>query len=126
MQGFLKDRNDKVYEIKGLTRRQKIELQGLIGNIQQFSVKDLDKLYFDLLKLSYPNLTQEEYDDLMDYNEEQLGYVQLYEKVGYIVEDVFMQLGGDTKMTQDPYLVAKREQKMTQETQRVNGVNQVI
>lgn len=126
MQGFLKDRNDKVYEIKGLTRRQKIELQGLIGNIQQFSVKDLDKLYFDLLKLSYPNLTQEEYDDLMDYNEEQLGYAQLYEKVGYIVEDVFMQLGGDTKMTQDPYLVAKREQKMTQETQRVNGVNQVI
>lgn len=126
MQGFLKDRNDRVYEIKGLTRRQKIKLHGLIGNISLSSAEELDKLYFTLLKMVNPELTQEEYDDMMDYNEALLGYAQLYEKVGYIVTDVFMQLGGDTKMTQDPYLVAKRGQKMTQEAQRVNGVNQVI
>ena len=68
-------------------------------------------------------MTKETFDDILDYNVEQYGFVETYEMLGYLVEDVFMSEGGKKP---NPYLEAKREQHKKQEETRMNGVEQVL
>lgn len=111
---YLESRNGTIYEINSITRKQMMEVQKLV-----ISLKDIDKLnqveqLEDITKLvfkfNYPSLTDEEFEDILDYNAEVYGFNELYEMLGYILEDVFTQQSGAAKKI-NPYLEEKRAKK---------------
>ena len=107
---YIENRDGVKYEFKSLTRKQKINVQKLTSNMNKDSIEEIDNLTYEILKYNYPELTKEQFDDILDYNEETYGFKELYEMMGYILEDVFTQVGGNTTRV-NPYLQYKREQK---------------
>lgn len=106
---YIEDRNFIKYEFKKLTRRQKIETTKLVQKIGH-DFEGLEEIAFKLLQYNYPELTKEKYEDILDYNVERYGFNELYEMLGYIINDVFSQVGGEAKEVH-PYLQKKREEK---------------
>ena len=116
-------RNGETYELKSLTRRQRIEFTKIQKEETKEDFERIENMFYTILQFSYPEMTKETFDDILDYNVEQYGFVETYEMLGYLVEDVFMSEGGKKP---NPYLEAKREQHKKQEETRMNGVEQVL
>lgn len=110
MKPYIETRNGVKYEFNSLTRKQRVIFTQKFKNIGDKDIEVIEDLVFSLLKFNNPNITQEEYEDILDYNEELYGFAELYEMLGYIIEDVFTQVGTEAKKV-NPYLQAKREQK---------------
>lgn len=115
MELFIEGRNGLRYELKPLNRKEKIEMHDLTKNSE--AMEGFDKIhlmFYKLLKFSYPNMSKEEFEDVLDYNAEMYGFEETYEMIGYLIEDVFTLTGGQVKSL-NPYLMKKREQKALQE-----------
>ena len=85
-------------------------LRSLLSSEEDTTAKinNLEKVVKMILQYNYPSLTDEEYEDILDYNEEVYGFQELYEMLGYILEDVFTQASGGKT---NPYLEEKRQAK---------------
>lgn len=111
MKPYLENRVGTKYEISRITRRQKIEVQKMLLSSEEDTtakINNLEKVVKMILQYNYPSLTDEEYEDILDYNEEVYGFQELYEMLGYILEDVFTQASGGKT---NPYLEEKRQAK---------------
>ena len=120
---YILGRNERRYELKSLSRRQKIELSNLMKNDNREGFEKIENVFYTILKFSYPELNKEEFEDILDYNDECYGFEETYEMINYLIEDVFMSVGGKKP---NPYLEAKREQHKKQEQERMNGVAEVL
>lgn len=115
MKPYIEDRNGIKYEFNFLNRKQKVIISKLMNNLgEEKGVEEIENIVFTLLKFNYSNMTRETYEDILDYNEETYGFGELYEMLGYIIEDVFTLVGGETPKKENPYLQMKREQKQIQ------------
>ena len=112
MKPYLENRAGTRYEINKITRRQKIEIQKILLSSKEEDttarIEELEKIAKLILQYNYPSLTDTEYEDILDYNEEVYGFQELYEMLGYILEDVFTQASGGKT---NPYLEEKRQAK---------------
>lgn len=110
---YLEDRNGTKWEINTINRKQKIQIQksmmaiSTLGDTEKF--EKLEEIMKQIFLFNYPNATDEEFEDILDYNAETYGFGELYEMIGYIIEDVFTQASGVAKT--NPYLEEKRKQK---------------
>lgn len=110
---YLEDRNGTKWEINSINRKQKIQIQksmmaiATLGDTEKF--EKLEEIMKQIFLFNYPNATDEEFEDILDYNAEAYGFGELYEMIGYIIEDVFTQASGVAKT--NPYLEEKRKQK---------------
>ena len=104
---YILGRNEVRYELKPLTRRQKIEFAKLMKESKKEDFEKIEEFAYTLLKFNYPEVTKETFEDILDYNAETYGFEETYEMLGYIIEDVFTQVGGKKP---NPYLEAKREE----------------
>lgn len=110
---YLEDRNGTKWEINSINRKQKIQIQksmmaiSTLGDTEKF--EKLEEIMKQIFLFNYPNATDEEFEDILDYNAETYGFGELYEMIGYIIEDVFTQASGVAKT--NPYLEEKRKQK---------------
>lgn len=109
MKPFIEDRNYNKYEFEKLTRRQKIKVARYLKSINDENLEEIENAFFELMKVEFNDLTREMYEDILDFNEEVYGVESLYELMGAIIEEVFTQVGGETK-TVHPYLQAKEEE----------------
>lgn len=107
--------NGKKYELNPLTRKQKIQFVKILKEIKKEDFEQIDECTFQLLRFNYPEITREEFESILDYNAETYGFEETYEMLGYIIEDVFTQVGGNK--VPNPYLEAKREQQKAKEEQ---------
>lgn len=105
MKPFIEDRNYNKYEFEKLTRRQKIKVARYFKWISNENLEEIENAFFELMKVEFNDLTREIYEDILDFNEEVYGFESLYELMGAIIEDVFTQVGGETKPVH-PYLQA--------------------
>ena len=113
MKPYIEDRNGTRYEFNSLSRKQKIAIQNDVkelGNTDN-ELEKIGDLIFKLIGFNYPSMTRDEFEDMLDYNEEEYGFSNLYEMLGYIIEDVFTQVGSGNTGKVNPYLQAKREEK---------------
>ncbi len=108
MKAYIEDRNGNHYEFKNLTRKQKILFSKKFKSVGE-DTEEIDRIFADIMKLNYPNISQEEVDDILDYNDEIYGITQTYELVSAILEEVFTQVGGDLKV--HPYLQEKQQRE---------------
>lgn len=97
------------YELSSVTRKQKVQIVNEIKNRKQDDVEALEKLAFKLVQFSNPQLTEEEWEKILDYNERTYGFNELYELLGALIEDVFTLQGGEKKV--HPYLQMKKAAK---------------
>lgn len=109
MELFIFGRNGERYELKILNRKQKIEIHNLMKDSQEENFEKIESLFYTLLKFNNPNLSKEEFEDILDYNCETYGFEETYEMVSYLIEDVFTAKGGDK--IPNPYLMKKKEEK---------------
>lgn len=116
---YILGRNGERYELKSLSRKQRIEFAKLSKDNGKEDFDRIEELFLTLLRFSHPNLTNEQYEDILDYNVDEFGFAETYEMLGYLIEDVFMSEGGKKP---NPYLEAKREQHKKQEETRLVGV----
>lgn len=105
---YILGREEKRYDFKSLNRRQKIEFTKLLKDSDKQDFEKVEEYVYTLLKFNYPQITKDEFEDILDYNVDTFGFEETYEMLGYIIEDVFTQVGGDKKP--NPYLEAKREE----------------
>lgn len=117
MKPFIEDRNLNKYEFDTLTRRQKLKLANSIKKMDKENPEEIENIFFDLFNVFYPSTTREQYEDILDFNEEKYGFNALYELISAIIGDVFTQASGVLEV--HPYLQAKAEEekKATEETQ---------
>lgn len=110
MKPYIENRKGEKLEFNVLSRKQKILVSKLLGKMQNGieDVEEIGKVFYEVLKFNHPQISEEEYEDILDYMEEEYGFAELYEMIGYILTDVFTQVGGDKKI--NPYLQMKREQ----------------
>lgn len=110
---YLEDRNGTKWEFNSINRKQKIQIQKTLMRMSSLDetekLEKLEEIMKQIFLFNYPNLTDEEFEDILDYNAEAYGFGELYEMIGYILEDVFMQASGVAKT--NPYLEEKRKQK---------------
>ena len=113
MKPYIESREGAKYEFARLTRKQKINIQSKMQEMseEKLSIEKLEDVIYTLLKYSYPDVTREQFEDILDYNEEEYGFEETYEMLGYIIEDVFTQAGGEISKKENPYLVAKRMER---------------
>lgn len=109
---YILGKEEKRYDFKPLNRKQKIEFTKLLKDSNKQDFEKIEEYVFVLLRFNYPQMTKEEFEEILDYNAETYGFEETYEMLGYIIEDVFTQVGGN-KMP-NPYLEAKREQHKAQ------------
>lgn len=114
MKPFIEDRNLNKYEFNTLTRRQKLKLANSIKKMDKENPEEIENVFFDLLNLEYPSITRDEYEDILDFNEEKYGFSALYELISTILGDVFTQASGVLEV--HPYLQAKAEEEKAMET----------
>lgn len=113
MKPYIENKNGVKFEFNTLTRRQKIEIQKEISKVgdENQNVELLEGVIYKLLSFN-TNITKEEFEEILDYNVETYGFNETYEMLGYIIEDVFTQVGGEISKKENPYLQHKR---MTQQ-----------
>lgn len=111
MKAYIEDRNGNRYEFKNLTRKQKMSFSKKFKSVGE-NTEEIDGIFADLMKLNYPNISQDEVDDILDYNDEVYGLAQTYELVSTILEEVFTQVGGEIKA--HPYLQEKKQNETNQ------------
>ena len=111
MKPYLEDRNGNHLEFGRLPRSKKIELfdgmkdlQDTDNTSERFVI--IDELCYKILKAAHPELTKEEFDNILDYNEELYGFNALYELLGDGVNYVFTQEGATLRV--HPYLQEKK------------------
>lgn len=114
---YLEDRNGTKWEFDSINRKQKIQIQKILMRMSSLDetekLEKLEEIMKQIFLFNYPNLTDEEFEDILDYNAETYGFGELYEMIGYILEDVFTQASGVAKT--NPYLEEKRKQKAQEE-----------
>lgn len=114
---YLEDRNGTKWEFDSINRKQKIQIQKILMRMSSLDetgkIEELEEIMKQIFLFNYPNLTDEEFEDILDYNAETYGFGELYEMIGYILEDVFTQASGVAKT--NPYLEEKRKQKAQEE-----------
>ena len=108
MKPYIEDRNGNIYELRRLTRREKLRLMVLAeksDKTEKFEEKlaYTDDAYYQALKLVAPNLTKEEFEDILDFNDEKYGFEQLVKLEQSSLEWLFTRVGGATT-TVHPYL----------------------
>ena len=109
MKPYIEKRDGSLIEFNSLTRKQRIELQKEISKVEDNKdIEFVENLVYKLLTFNN-ELTKEEFDDILDYNAEVYGFNETYEMLGYIIEDVFTQVGGENLKKENPYLQHKRE-----------------
>ena len=109
MKPFIEDRNLNKYEFDTLTRRQKLKLANSIKKMDKENPEEIENIFFDLFNIYYPIVTRDEYEDILDFNEEKYGFNALYELISAILGDVFTQASGVLEV--HPYLQAKAEEE---------------
>lgn len=114
MRAYIEDRNGNRYEFKSLTRKQKILFNKKFKSVGE-DTEQIDEIFINLMKLNYPNISEEEVEDILDYNDEIYGISQTYELVSAILEEVFTQVGGEMKV--HPYLQEKHRKEETETNQ---------
>ena len=77
-------------------------------------METVEDVFYELFLLNHPNLTKEDYEDILDFNDERYGFEALYELMGTILSDVFTRVGGNTLQVH-PYLQMKQEQETVSE-----------
>ena len=111
MKPYIENREGVKFEFNALTRKQRIAIQKAVSDLgENKEIELIEKLVYDLLSFNN-DLSLEEYDDILDYNVETYGFNETYEMLGYIIEDVFTQVGGETVKKENPYLLHKREKR---------------
>lgn len=108
MKPYIENEAGRRFEISILNRKQKIEIVNLIKNKAPEDLEAIEELAFKLVKFNYPELSKEEWDEMLDFNERTYGFNELYELLGAMVEDVFTLQGGEKKV--HPYLEMKKAQ----------------
>ena len=68
MKAYIEDRNGNHYEFKNLTRKQKILFSKKFKSVGE-DTEEIDRIFADIMKLNYPNISQEEFYDILDYND---------------------------------------------------------
>lgn len=106
MRAFIEDRNGIKYEFKRLSRKQKISLSKKLQQAEN-DFEKIDEMFTELFIMNYADKTPEFVSDVLDYNEEIYGLEQTYELVSLIIQEVFTQVGTETR--QHPYLQMKKE-----------------
>lgn len=110
MKPYIENRKGEKLEFNRLNRKQKIKISKLLGKMQNGieDVEEVENAFYEVLKFNYPEIEREEFEDILDFMEEEYGFTELYETLGCILTDVFTQVGGEKKV--NPYLQMKREQ----------------
>lgn len=115
---FLEDKYENKYEFKEVNRKMKIALSTIFNQLKE--EKEIEKRFttlenvaYEILKYSYPNLTREEYEVLLDYNENQYGFAELYELLSAGIESAFTRK--DMAKKEHPYLAEKKAQEQVEE-----------
>lgn len=109
MKPYIENREGVKYEFTPLTRRQRINIQSDIEKLTETKdIQMIENLVYKVLKFEHTELTKEQFDDMLDFNVEEYGFNETYEMLGYIIEDVFTQVGGETSKKENPYLQSKR------------------
>lgn len=128
MKPYIEDRLGNHYVLGNLTRRQKIKLQEIASRAKETTtaqVEMAEEAVFFALSTQYPNLTKEQYEDILDYNEQVYGFAGLYELLGALIESLFTQVGGEASRVH-PYLQYKQEQEKAQEVQVAQEVEKTV
>ena len=123
---YLEDQYQNKYEFKEVNRKAKIHLSGLMKDIKKLRedgdteevFTKIEELAYAALKGTYPNLTQEEYENLLDFNEKKYGFSQLYELLGEGINSVFTRAGYGEQVVH-PYLKEKEELEKNNQVQAV-------
>ena len=115
MKPYIENEFGQKYELDKLTRKQKIEIVNCLKRNSTDDIEKVEELAYKLVKFNYPQLTQEEWENMLDYNEKTYGFNELYELLGALLTDVFTLQGGEIK--EHPYLAMKKAQKQAQEIQ---------
>lgn len=111
MKPYIEDRNLTQYEFE-MNRKLFVQLGGELKEVAN-DVSKLEDICFAILNNNY-HITREQYDDILDFNEEELGITGLYELLGAIVETVFTKVDLEQKPIRNLFLQeykAKKEQE---------------
>lgn len=119
---FLEDKYGNKYEFKEVSRRAKIRLSSKLKEVQtkgelseQFDA--LESIGYDILSKSYENLTREQYEELLDYNEREYGFQALYSIIEAGITGAFTQEDMEKKV--HPYLAEKMKKVEETQTEQV-------
>lgn len=120
MKPYIEDRNGNIYELRRLTRREKLRLMTIADKADKAEEIEeklalTDEVYYQAVKLAAPSLTKEEFEDILDFNEEKYGFEQLAKLEHASLEWLFTQVGGLTTAVH-PYL---QEIEHKQESEQV-------
>lgn len=114
MKPFIEDRNLNKYEFAILNRKQRVRFAQKFSKLDKADLETVEDVFYELFLLNHPNLTKEDYEDILDFNDERYGFEALYELMGTILSDVFTRVGGNTLQVH-PYLQMKQEQETVSE-----------
>lgn len=119
MKPYLENRNGEHFEFSKLSRSKKILILDLYQEANETEKQSekfakFEDICFTILRASYPELTREQFTDILDYNDEVYGFDQLYELLGDAINYVFTQKDGEKKT--HPYLAEAKKEETTTET----------
>lgn len=117
---YIEDREGNVYSPSKLTHRQKLQFQKnfLSATKEEDNAGKIEKVEetaYEILHYAYPDMTKEKYYDMLDYNDEIIGYENVIIVLSEIVSQAFQSTG--TNPNKYPFLQELREkqEKMLQE-----------
>lgn len=116
MKPYIENSLGEKIELNSINRKLKAKVAKELADLKyntdtQFEI--IENTCYDIVKYNHPNMTREEYEASLDYMEQKYGFAELYEILGYVIKDVFTQVGGDKQIS--PYLEMKRKEGQTQE-----------
>lgn len=115
-------------ELTFITRTEVLEqIHRTVPNadFEKMTIKTIIDANYYILKQTNPNLTMNDFNNILNYESEQIGYSNLVEMLGYIIDELFTQKVGEKENANLPhFLVAMREKKAAQAKEATSEVSE--
>lgn len=111
---YIEDKEGNVYKPSKLTHKKKLEFQKeflneVDGENGADKIAKVEKIAYEILHCSYPEMTEEKYEEIIEYNDENIGYENVILILSEFVEQAFQSTG--TNPNKYPFLEELRKKQ---------------